>query len=165
MLVRRALLLRAVAICLGFTCILVACSGNRRESFYPSLADADKDGAITRGWIPGFLPNTSHAIHEVHEISPSTEWCAFDFLPTDSQGLRKALTSVDAAGPRVRRVPNPDVSWWPAMLNGNLDVEKIRKAGFELYVVERPATSVSTDELLIAIDWPNGRGFFYSSPE
>ncbi|HVA18526.1 MAG TPA: hypothetical protein VMV59_12530 [Candidatus Dormibacteraeota bacterium] len=162
--VRKALLL-VVVLSLGFTCILVACSGDRRESFYPSLADADKDGAITRGWIPDFLPGSSRTIHEVHEISPSTEWCAFEFLPTDSQGLRKALTSADATGPRVRRVRNPGVLWWPAVLNGNLDVEKIHKAGFELYVVERPETSVTTSVLLFAIDWQEGHGFFYLRPE
>jgi len=163
-LVRRALLL-AVALCLGFTCILVACSGDRRESFYPSLADADKDGAITRGWIPDFLPGSSRAIHEVHEISPSTEWCAFEFPPTDSQGLRKALAIVDAARPQVRHIPNPGVSWWPAILNGDLDVEKIHKAGLELYVIERPETSVTTSVLLFAIDWQKGHGFFYLRPE
>jgi len=46
-------------------------------------------------------------------------------------------------------------------LKGNLDVEKIHKAGFELYVVEIPATSVNTDVFLFAIDGANGRGFFY----
>lgn len=149
-------------VCVSLACVLLACSGDRNESFYPSLADADKAGAITRGWIPDdLLPGSSRAIHEVHEISPSTEWCAFEFLPTDSQGLRKNLKSVDALPPSVRRVPNPGVSWWPAALKGNLDLVKIHGAGFELYVVEKPATSVTTDVLLFAIDWSKGRGFFY----
>jgi hypothetical protein len=138
--------------CVGLTFISFGCGGgDRRESFYASLADADKDGAITRGWIPDdLLPGKSRAIHEVHELSPSTEWCAFEFSPTDSQGLRKNLSSVDAPPPSVRRVPSPGVSWWPAVL-------KIHGAGFELYVVEKPATSVTTDILLFAIDWPSAR--------
>ncbi len=149
-------------LCIGLTSVLLSCGGDRRESFYPSLADADKDGAITRGWIPDLLPGSSRAIHEVHEISPSTEWCAFEFLPTDSQGLRKNLKDVDALPPSVRRIPSPGVSWWPAVLNGNLNVEKIHRAGFKLYVVETARTSVTTEILLFAIDWPKGRGFFYS---
>ena len=153
-------------LCVGLTSILVAGCGNRHESFYRTIADADKDGAITRGWIPDdLLPGGSCAIHEVHEISPSTEWCALEFPPTDSQGLRKNLKSVDVLPPSVRRVPSPGVSWWPAVLNGNLDIEKIHREGFELYVVQVPATSVNTDVLLFAIDGAKGRGFFYRTHE
>lgn len=153
-------------ICVGLSSILVVGCGDRRESYYPTLSDADKAGAITRGWIPDdLLPNRSRAIHEVHEISPSTEWCAFEFPPTDTEGLRNNLRSVDALPSSVRRVPSPGVSWWPPVLKGNLDVATIRRAGFELYVVEKPATSVTTDILLFAIDWPRGRAFFYRTHE
>ena len=47
------------------------------------------------------------------------------------------------------------------MLQGNLDVEKIQKDGFELYVVERPANSVNMGIYLFALDSSKGRGFFY----
>jgi hypothetical protein len=161
----KAFLLTAV-FCVSLTSILLACGGERRESFYPSLADADKAGAITHGWIPDdLLPGSSRAIREVHDISPSTEWCAFEFLPADSQGLRKNLKSVDALPPSVRHVPSPGVSWWPAVLKGNLDVGEIHRAGFDLYVVVRPETSVTTEVLLFAIDWAKGRVFFYGTRE
>jgi hypothetical protein len=61
----------------------------------------------------------------------------------------------------IERVPNPGVSWWPSILVGNLDAGKIHKAGFDLFMLERPATSVTTAVWLFAIDWSNGRGFFY----
>jgi len=51
------------------------------------------------------------------------------------------------------------------VLNGNLDIEKIHREGFELYVVRRPETSVTTEIYLFAIDWPKGGGFFYSTRE
>jgi hypothetical protein len=152
--------------CVLLASLLPACSSDRHESFYPTLADADKAGAITHGWIPDdLLPPSSRAIHEVHEISPSTEWCAFEFSPADSQNLRTRLKSVAALPPSVNRIPKPGVSWWPAALRGDLDVEKIHRAGFELYLVEMPATSVTTDILLFAMDWPKGRGFFYRTTE
>ena len=158
----RAFLLRFIFF-VFLTPVLVACRSDREESFFASLADADKAGAINRGWIPDdLLPGSSHAIHEVHELSPSTQWCAFEFLPPDSQIFRKNLKIVDALSLSVKRVPNPRVPWWPDVLKGNLDVDKIHKAGFELYEVERPATSVTTEILLFAVDWTKGRGFFYS---
>jgi hypothetical protein len=68
---------------------------------------------------------------------------------------------VDALPPSLSHVPNPSVSWWPAVLRGNLNVDKIHGEGLKLYVVERPATSVTTDVLLFAIDGVKGRGFLY----
>jgi len=148
----------------GLTCFLFACHNDRRESFYASLADAKKDGAIDRGWIPDFLPESSHSIHEVHDISPSTTWCAFDFLPSDSEGLRKSLKNLDGLARTVRRVPSPGEAWWPDVLQGKLDVTKIHNAGFELYEVTTPETSVTTETLLFSIDWTKGLGFFYRTP-
>ncbi len=147
----------------GLTVALVACHGDRQESFYPTLAEADKDGAITRGWIPYFLPGSSRDIHEIHDLSPSTEWCAFEFLPSDSQVLRERLERVQTLSRTVRAVPSPGVPWWPDALSGNLDVKKIGSAGFHLYVVVEPATSVTTATFLFAIDWTKGRGFFYDA--
>jgi hypothetical protein len=135
------------------------------ESFYASLAEADKDWAITRGWIPDFLPASSRTIHEVHDLSPSKEWCAFEFLPSDSQILRKKLNRFEALPSSVRRVPSPGVAWWPAILKGDLDVEKIRGVGLDLEIVKMPETSVSTQILLFAVDWAKGRAFFYSTRE
>jgi len=149
----------------GLAFVAAACGGDRRESFYPSLADADKDGAITRGWIPEFLPQSSRAIHEVHDISPSREWCTFEFAPSDTQNLRKDLKSVETLPPRVAHVPKPGVSWWPVVLQGDLDVARIHRAGFELYAFEKPVTSVDMEISLVAIDWSKGMGLFYSTPE
>jgi len=136
---------------------------DRHEAFYPSLVDAAKDGAITRGWIPDdFLPRSSHSIHEVHDLSPSTEWCAFEFVPAASQNIFANLKRVEALPPSVKRVPSPGVSWWPPVLEGDLDFEKIHKAGFDLYFVERPATSLSNAIWFFAIDWSKEHGFFFS---
>jgi hypothetical protein len=158
--------LLAALFCVAALSGLLGCGGYHHESLYTSLADADKAGAITHGWIPDdVLPGSSRAIHEVHELLPSTEWCAFEFFPTDSQGLRKNLRSIDALPPSVRHVPNLNVSWWPTVLEGNLDVEQIHKTGFELYTVVRPETSVTTEVLLFAINWTRGRGFFYRTRE
>lgn len=154
--------LHLAPLCLGLISFLLGCSGDRRESFYPSLADADKAEAITHGWIPDdLLPHSSHAIREVHELSPSREWCSFEFLPAEWQSPKKDFKSVDALPPSLMHVPNPGVSWWPAVLRGNLDVNKIHSEGMSLYLVERPATSVTTDVLVFAIDGAKGHGFFY----
>lgn len=160
---RAARTILAVAVCLGpfiFGC------GHDHSTFYSSLTDADKAGEITRGWLPDFLPKSSHAIRQVYDLSPSTEWCEFEFAPADAQSLRKNVKEeVETLPAPVADVPNPHVSWWPRLLEGNLDVGRIHSAGFRLYALVRPATSVSTETWLFAIDWQNGRAFLYTGPE
>jgi hypothetical protein len=161
---QRQVQLMAFALWVSLGCAMVGCHGDRRESFYPSLVDAKKDGAIDRGWIPDFLPESSRSIHELHDISPSTTWCAFEFVPTDSATLGKSLKAGTGALSLVRRVPDPGKSWWPAVLGNNLDAAKIHEAGFELYALVEPETASTKEVLLFAIDWTKGRGFFYRTP-
>jgi hypothetical protein len=156
-----SLWLRA-AICIGLISVLLGC-GDHQEHFYRTPADANRDGATDRGRVPDYvLPASVHSIHEAQELSPENEWCAFEFEPTDSEKLRENLKRVDALPPSVERIPNPHAPWWPAMLRGDLDTSKIRSAGFEVYTFQRPATSVTTATYVFAIDWANGRGFFYT---
>ena len=148
-------------LCVGLSLILAAGCGDRRESFYPSLADAISAGETNRGWIPDFLPESSRAIHIIYDPASPRTYCAFEFSPDDSQRLMKNLTNLDALPPSVKHVQRSGVSWWPAMLNGNLELRKIHEAGFKVYSVEEPGTPGETDALLFAIDWTNGRGFLY----
>jgi hypothetical protein len=53
------------------------------------------------------------------------------------------------------------VSWWPVVLEGDLDLRKVREAGYELYEVEKLAGADRTSVYLFMIDWSKGRAFFY----
>src|SRR5438105_15863417 len=67
---------------------LAASLNDRYESFDPSLAEADKDGAITRGCIPDdLLPGSPRAIHYIHDVSPAPEDCASECATDSSQKL------------------------------------------------------------------------------
>jgi hypothetical protein len=138
--------------------ILAAC-GHDHEPFYSSLADADKNGEITRGWVPEFLPKSSRDIRLAYDLSPSREWCGFQFDPADSATLKGTLRPADHL---VRTIPNPHVSWWPQVLTGTLNVDEISRSGLQLYLFTRPANAVDTEMYLFAIDWQRGRGFFFS---
>jgi hypothetical protein len=151
-----------VLISIGLLFANVGC-GDHQEHFYQTIADADKDAATNRGWVPDeWLPKSTHAIHEAHELSPENEWCAFEFDPADSQKLRKVLTHADSLPAGLKHVPNPHASWWPEPLRGDLDLSKIHSAGLDVYTAERPATGVTTATYVFAVDWTSGRGYFYT---
>jgi hypothetical protein len=100
-------------------------------------------------------------MHLAEELSPSREWCAFEFLPADSGKFLGNLKSVEALPTPVNRIRSPHVSWWPSILEGNLKFEKIHDAGLMLYIAERPANSVQMGIYVFAVDPANGRAFFH----
>jgi hypothetical protein len=155
-------LLSFVTTIVGYHLWRVAGRDDRQQWTYSNLSEASNAGAITRGWVPDdILPASSRNIHVVGELSPSKEWCAFEFSAGGTESLRKSLKTADVLTPSVVRVPSPGVLWWPEALRGSLDTEQINKAGFQLYALERPANSVNMGIYLFALDWSKGRGFFY----
>ncbi len=153
-----------VVLWIALSVCLQACR-ERRESFYPTLGDAVTAGEIARGWIPDFLPASSHAIHIIYNPASPRTWCAFDFSSDDSARLRKALSGLDTIPPQLRRVDGPGVSWWPDFLRGGLDAGRIRSSGFDLYVLVEPDVASRTDFVLFAINWSKGQGFFFRTPD
>ncbi len=153
-----------VALCVCLTWILAGCHDDRFESFYPSMREAVKDRAVERRWLPTFLPQSSSNIHVMGDLSPSRVWCAFEFAPTDSDQLRKSLKPADTLPPSVTNVSGPGKPWWPSFLEGHLNPKQIRDEGFQLYVVEEPATASTTTLEVFAIDWAKGHGYMYGPP-
>jgi hypothetical protein len=145
------------------TVLLQACGGSKEYS-YATLADAVKAGEIGHGWIPDYLPTSSHAIRIVYDPSSPRTWCAFEFSPADSQSLKMNLTSLNVLPQRLQRLDGPGASWWPDFLKGELDVAKFHGNGFDAYVAEEPDVQSSTDLVLFAVDWAKGRAFFYRTP-
>lgn len=155
--------LHLTAVCIGLTLLLVACGNDLRESSYHTLADARNDGAIDRGWIPDYLPPTSRDIHEIHRIEHSKTWRSFEFLPSDSESLRRTLKSLDKSQLAGMRIEHPGVSWWPAEFDGDLDVERVNQEGYELFGVDEPTSANRTSAYLFMIDWSKGRAFYYQA--
>ncbi len=149
-------------VCLLLLATLAGCrSGHDTEAFYATRTDAEKKGEFERGWLPDFLPASSHAIHVTYDLSPSRVWCAFDFDPGDAGKLLTSVKPTDSVPSPTAQVPSPRVKWWPKLLEGNLDAQKLRGAGLALYSTSRPVSQVANETLLFAIDAANGRGYFY----
>jgi hypothetical protein len=141
---------------------LVCCRlSHDQEHWCSARADAEKAGEFDRGWLPEFLPSSSHAIHVAEDNSPSRVWCAFQFDPTEVDKLLDRLKPVDPSMLPISRVPNPHVQWWPQSLEGKIEVQKIQGAGLALYSVTRAVTQDRNETTLFALDRANGRGYFY----
>jgi hypothetical protein len=161
---RKVLEMKPITVWLCFAVlivVLVGCRDNHdTDAFYTSRTDATKSGEFDRGWLPEFLPESTHAIHIAYDLSPSKVWCAFGFNPADSEKLVNNLQPVDPQKIAISQIPSPHVKWWPQHLSGKLDVQKIQGTGLTLYSTSKPLSPAESETLLFAIDH-NGRGFFY----
>ena len=65
--------------------------------------------------------------------------------PADSKFLRQNLKDdLDVLPTSAKFVPIPGVSWWPSVLTGNLEVEKIHKAGLQHNLtLDAPSDSIA----------------------
>jgi hypothetical protein len=147
--------------CLILIGALTGCRSHDTEAFYLLRGDAEKSGEFNRGWLPDFLPISSHAIHVAYDLSPSEVWCAFEFGPADASKLLSSLRPVDPAAIPMTRIPDPDVTWWPKSLEGALDAQKIQKASVALYTATLPRSQTMNEKLLFGVDQTNGRAYFY----
>lgn len=150
----------AIALSLVMSLPLQGCS-ELHQSFYPTLGDAINSGEITRGWLPDFVPANTHDIRIAYNPSSAKTWCAFQFSPDGSQRLRNHLSSPQMLPPRVRRIEGSGLEWWPDFLRGTLNLAAIQSHGFTVYLVSERDIGENTREVLFAINWLTGRGYFY----
>ncbi len=103
----------AVRIVLLTTALTGGCS-DEYESRYSNTAEAVRDGAIARGWIPDILPADALDIREMHDIDTNKTWCCFT-TPGGVAQVRSRLQEVGAKqelGPWSPKGRTP--AWWPA---------------------------------------------------
>jgi hypothetical protein len=122
---------------------------------YATLAEAERAGAVSGGWLPDGLPPGTHDIREAHGTGSKRRWALFSFRPGEADTLKKLLepTEIPLDG-QVCDVP-ARIEWWPIVLRGELDGERIRATGLEAY---RSADG----SLLFAVNWNQRRAYYWT---
>jgi hypothetical protein len=93
---------RAQSLLACFAFLAAGCS-ETFEKHYADRREAEKDGAVVRGWLPDWLPSSATDIREIHNLD--TNKSAFSFSiqrgwsPPEAAGCVQALS---AAAPSVR---------------------------------------------------------------
>lgn len=89
---------------------LAACF-ETQENIYASFSDAQIDGAISRGWIPAWLPTTATAIAEAHNLDTNHFMVRFSFPVQAQVSLPNNCSQISPFAP-----PSAPFSrkWWPS---------------------------------------------------
>ena len=136
--------------------VLLASCGNvdvQTDSF-ATMAEARERRAVERGWVPAFLPEGAYEIRAAYDTSSTRRWGILNFRAADADAIRRALdpaeTSVDGL-----RVDIPGrIEWWPIALRNALDPEAIAATGLRTY-------RSTTGDFLVAVNWNQGRAYFW----
>lgn len=100
-----AMALPLIPLLFGMT--LLGC-GERPEAHYAHYLDAVASGAVSRGWIPSWLPTDSTNIREIHDLDTNSSVLAFQFkAPFSPPPHCKQVGASALAQPPFRP------KWWP----------------------------------------------------
>ena len=122
---------------------------------YASRSEARESGAIDRGWIPTWLPESAQDIREAHGLDSNRRWGLFNFAPAEADRIRAALHAEPISLTGVRCEMPARVEWWPRILRGQLDQARIKDGALEAY-------RTRSDNLVVVVNWKQGRAYYWS---
>lgn len=98
--------------------LLFSC-GELQDSFYKTLDDAKRSGAVERGWLPPVLPDSSCDIYERHDLDTNAVWIRFKINKNDMDKLLSQMEEVPPAEMDVVQFPEPRIKWWSKEISKN----------------------------------------------
>lgn len=122
---------------------------------YATLAEARTAGAIARGRMPEGLPPGSVEMREAFNANTNERWGLFDFPPGEASQLKNLLDPDEASFQGLSVDIPRRIEWWPVLLRGRLDGERIQTTGLRAYR--------SRDRRwLFLVNWNQGRAYYWS---
>lgn len=152
----------AVRTRLSWLLILVGLSGCRDldvvTASYASLAEARAAGEVQKGWIPEGLPPGTYEMRSAHNLDTNARWGLFSFPAAEAPQLKTLLEPSEFPLQGQHCDPPRRIEWWPILLRGRLDAERIAATGLKAH---RSADGA----LLFAVNWNQGRAYYWSVPQ
>ncbi len=92
---------------------LVSCKpAYEQTEHYASRADAVRDGAFDRGWLPEWLPRSSRDIWETHDLDSNRLFVKFVFDPKETEDFLDAAGAVPLNVSEWPEIPVINEPWW-----------------------------------------------------
>ena len=137
---------------------VAACSGiDAQTNSFATLAEAEEAGAIANGWMPPGLPPGTRDIRQGHVPGTPERWGVIEFPQSDTAALRALLESEELPLDGQRCEIPGRVEWWPVILRGTLDGERIAATQLRAYRARE-------GNLIFAVNWNQGRAYFWTPP-
>ena len=87
------------------------CLDTTIDTSYRTMGGAVADGAVTRGWIPPWVPSTAFDLQEVHDLDTNQSALSFSIVANTKLALPAQCEPIAADETLPERFGR---SWWPA---------------------------------------------------
>lgn len=135
--------------------LLAGCAGPAVQTMtYASFVEARAAGAVEKGWVPADLPEAAYELRAAYAVDGWQRWGLFNFRQDDAAALRAILdpAEMSLAGTRME-IPNR-IEWWPVILRGDLDAERIATTGLRAY-------RARSGDRVFGVNWNQGRAYYW----
>ena len=137
----------AMLLVLPLLCIRV----DTATSSYATYAEAEREGAVQRGWIPAFVPASATEIREVRDPRHDRQWLRFQLPLADARTMVAAMSQLSLGEARALSGTRPgQVGLWPAELNPSFSAAPRGEDELSIY---RAPEHVAGPRC-VAIEWP-----------
>jgi hypothetical protein len=135
-----------------------ACSGiDAQTHSFATLAEAVEAGAIANGSMPAGLPSGTHDIRQGHVPGTPQRWGVIEFPQSENAALQALLEPEEFPLDGQRTEIPGRIEWWPVILRGTLNGERIRATQLRAYRARE-------GNLIFAVNWSQGRAYFWTPP-
>ena len=152
---RRFAVSRAVILTLA-TAFIGCADINSQTYSFATLAEAREAGAIANGWVPEGLPSSSHDIRVAQLPGTAKHWGIINFPRADEEALRALLQPSELPLTGERCEMPGRIEWWPVLLRGELDGERLASTGLRGY-------RTRAGDRLFAVNWSQGRAYYWGT--
>lgn len=149
---------RFAAAALAAVCLIACRDVDVVTASYATLDEARRASAVQRGHIPEGLPPGSSDIREAFDTDTNRQWGLFSFPTAEAAHLKAILEETELPLTGQQCAAPRRIEWWPVLLRGQLDAERIHATGLRAYR--------SRDrERIFAVNWNQGRAYYWSAAE
>lgn len=148
---------KALLTALVASVVAAGCAGPTVHTMtYATVAEARAAGAIDKGWVPADLPEAAYELRAAYAVNGWERWGLFNFPPDEAHTLRAILEpeEMSLAGTRME-IPGR-IEWWPVILRGNLDAERIATTGLLAY-------RSRSGGRMFGVNWNQGRAYYWAT--
>ena len=148
--------------CLAVSFLLVlttaACTAEQPRATYATYADAERDGAVRRGWIPPYVPRSATDIAEVHDLDVNSQRLRFRAPVEDLRVLGAGMRGVALSDLQGRETHAPALSGpWPTEL-----AENARGPGRDSTELTLHYAAVGPGAQCVAVEWKTATAYAWS---
>ena len=135
--------------------LVTGCSGRSvHTATYATVAEARAAGAVDKGLVPGMLPEGAYELRAAYATNGPERWGLFNFRDADAERLRSVLEPDEVPFAGVEMEIPGRIEWWPVILRGTLDAERIEATGLRAY-------RARSRGLVFAVNWKQGRAYYW----